>query len=55
MLDPNYNNNLSDQVALLALDDQIMPSSDACSDSEDETVKKSKVCKWITVYENVSE
>lgn len=51
MTDPNYNNNVSDQVALIALDEQNMPSSDVGSDSEEETVK---VFKWIAGYENVS-
>lgn len=54
MIDPNYNNNQSVQVPSLALDEQNMPSSDAGSDSDEETLKESKVSKWISDYEDVS-
>lgn len=54
MIDSNYNNNLNDQVPLIALDETNMPSSDAGSDSEEETLKETKVCKWISDYEDVS-
>lgn len=54
MIEPIYNNNISDQVALVALDEQNMPSSDACSDSDDETIKESNIFKWISDYEDVS-
>lgn len=54
MIDSNYNNNTSDLIALIALDEQNMPSSDAGSDSEEDTIKELKVCKWITDYEDVS-
>ncbi len=54
MIDPNYNNNLSDQVALIALDELNMPSSDAGSDSEEETVKELNIFQWHSDYEDVS-
>lgn len=54
MIDPNYNNNVSDQLALIALDEQNMPSSDAGSDSEEDTIKESKIFKWISDDEGVS-
>lgn len=49
MIDSNYN--LNNEVALIALDDRNMPSSDVKSDSEEETIKERKICKWIFHYD----
>ncbi|KAJ6636760.1 Rho guanine nucleotide exchange factor 17 [Pseudolycoriella hygida] len=43
---------MSDLVALIALDEQNMPLSDAGSDSEEETIKESKVFNWISDFED---
>lgn len=51
MNDSSYNNNLSDPVALIVLDEPNNPSSDAGSDSEEETVEDVSV--WISWNSNV--